>query len=69
MTKVEKCAHQSCVCIVHEGGEFGDYCSAHCQEAKDLTELRCECGHDACMADAEGRSPAGTVRREVGGRT
>ena len=52
MAPSEKCAHESCVCLVPENGEFGKYCSAHCREAKDLTELRCDCGHDACRADA-----------------
>ena len=55
----EKCAHQSCVCMVPENGEFGAYCSAHCQDAKDLTELRCECGHPGCMADAARGSRTG----------
>ena len=54
MAKAEKCAHQSCLCLVSEGGEFGAYCSAHCQDAKDLTELRCECGHPGCIAEAAG---------------
>ena len=57
MAKSEKCKHQSCVCMVQEGGEFGDYCSAHCQEAKDLTELKCDCGHPGCRVAAQGRSP------------
>lgn len=52
MAPSEKCAHESCVCLVPENGEFGKYCSAHCREAKDLIELRCHCGHDACRADA-----------------
>lgn len=59
MDKPAKCAHQSCVCVVFDGGEFGDYCSAHCQDAKDLTELRCECGHASCVADAARPAAAG----------
>jgi hypothetical protein len=50
MAKAEKCKHEVCLCTVPEGGEFGDYCSAACQSAKDMTALRCHCGHDACMA-------------------
>ncbi len=42
-----KCAHEACHCIVMTD-EFDGYCSAHCQDAKDLSELRCECGHAAC---------------------
>jgi hypothetical protein len=37
--------------MVSEDGEFGAYCSAHCRDAKDLSELRCECGHTGCLAD------------------
>jgi hypothetical protein len=47
MDKPKKCAHEACGCVV-TSDEFGDYCSAHCQDAKHLTELRCECGHGAC---------------------
>ena len=52
MDTMEKCAHESCVCMVGKDGEFGKYCSAHCQDAKDLAEIRCECGHAGCAADA-----------------
>ena len=55
MAKIsEKCAHDSCVCLVPENGKFGAYCSAHCQDAKDLSELRCECGHPGCAANMAG---------------
>jgi hypothetical protein len=56
MAKSEKCAHESCICMVADDGEFGAYCSAHCRDAKDLTELRCECGHAGCLADATRRA-------------
>jgi hypothetical protein len=56
MAKSGKCAHESCVCMVADDGEFGAYCSAHCRDAKDLTELRCECGHAGCLADATRRA-------------
>jgi hypothetical protein len=59
MAKPEKCAHQSCVCVVPEDAEFGDYCSAHCRDAKDLTELRCECGHPGCLADSSTQAAGG----------
>jgi hypothetical protein len=49
MADPKKCAHQACACQV-TNDEFGDYCSPHCQEAGELTELRCECGHPACQA-------------------
>jgi hypothetical protein len=52
MDKPQKCAHPSCVCLVKEDGEFGAYCSAHCRDAKELAELRCECGHAGCLADS-----------------
>lgn len=60
MAKSDKCAHDSCVCMVAEGGEFGKFCSAHCRDAKEIAELRCECGHAGCAADAH--------RQAVGGK-
>ena len=56
MAKSEKCAHESCVCMVTDNGDFGAYCSAHCRDAKHLSELRCECGHAGCLADATRRA-------------
>ena len=58
MDSPKKCKHESCVCTVPNNGEFGAYCSAHCRDAADLTELRCECGHAGCIADAAARVPA-----------
>jgi hypothetical protein len=43
-----KCAHPACNCTVAEKGEFGKYCSEHCKEAKQITELRCGCRHPGC---------------------
>ena len=43
-----KCAHPSCECIVEPNGSFGKYCSEHCKQAGDKTELRCDCQHPAC---------------------
>ena len=54
MAKSAKCEHDSCSCMVTEGGKFGKYCSAHCQDAKDMAELRCECGHPGCTAATAG---------------
>lgn len=48
VTETNKCAHEGCKCNVPDNGQFGKYCSAHCQNAKDLTELRCDCGHPGC---------------------
>jgi hypothetical protein len=44
----DKCAHEPCKCSVPKDAPFGKYCSEHCQTAKDLTELVCECGHPGC---------------------
>jgi len=49
MSDVEKCAHPACKCSVTAGGPFGKFCSEHCQEAKALTELKCDCKHPACQ--------------------
>jgi len=59
MAGTRKCAHEACVCMVQEKSDFGAYCSAHCRDAKNLSQLRCECGHAGCLADSTRR--AGTV--------
>jgi hypothetical protein len=40
------CGHEQCDCPASESG----YCSDHCKEAvkQDITEIRCDCGHDGC---------------------
>jgi hypothetical protein len=48
MADVNKCAHPACKCSVAKGGVYGDYCSEHCQEAKHITEIRCDCKHPGC---------------------
>ncbi len=48
MTPPKKCAHPACRCTVAENGQFGEYCSDRCREAKKMNELRCECGHPDC---------------------
>jgi hypothetical protein len=48
MTTSTKCAHPACQCSVGANGPFGKYCSEHCKEAGELSELRCECGHPGC---------------------
>ena len=57
VTYPKKCAHKVCVCLVNKDSEFGDYCSQHCKDAGDMIELKCDCGHDACMADQAGKAP------------
>lgn len=44
----QKCAHPACSCLVNKDGKFGAYCSEHCQEAKNMVELRCDCKHVGC---------------------
>jgi hypothetical protein len=50
MADLNKCAHPSCNCMVGKGGEHGKYCSEHCKEKRQTTELRCDCQHQACRA-------------------
>ena len=57
MAKIEKCAHSSCDCRVNTEGEFGKFCSAHCESAKDIVDLRCECGHPVCDVAMRGQMP------------
>ena len=40
--------HPACSCTVSKGGDFGKYCSEHCKEMRDVTELRCGCRHPGC---------------------
>jgi len=46
--ETNKCAHPACNCMVPKGGQFGKYCSEHCKEAGDITELHCDCKHPGC---------------------
>ena len=48
MAETQKCAHPACNCTVAPGGPHGKYCSVHCKEAGQKTELRCDCQHLAC---------------------
>ncbi len=48
MDTPSKCAHPACKCTVAAGGPYGKYCSESCSEAKDLTEIRCDCKHAVC---------------------
>jgi hypothetical protein len=42
------CAHPACTCTVAPHGPFGKYCSEHCKQKGDMTELRCGCNHPGC---------------------
>jgi len=44
----DKCAHPACKCAVPKDGPHGKYCSAHCATAKNISELKCDCGHPGC---------------------
>jgi hypothetical protein len=48
MAEPAKCAHPVCQCMVSPGGSFGKYCSEHCKQAGDKTELHCDCHHQGC---------------------
>ena len=49
MSDVEKCAHPMCKCTVSTEGRYGKFCSEHCQEAKQITEVKCDCKHPSCQ--------------------
>jgi hypothetical protein len=52
----EKCAHPSCSCRATTESK---YCSSYCEDAKDTTEIGCNCGHAGCeIGAAEVESPA-----------
>jgi hypothetical protein len=42
------CAHPSCKCVLSADRPHGKYCSEHCKEAAQTTELRCGCQHAEC---------------------
>jgi hypothetical protein len=48
MAAAVKCAHPACQCMVEPKGPHGKYCSDHCRQAGDKTELRCDCQHPPC---------------------
>ncbi len=48
MAPSSKCAHPSCQCLIEANGPHGKYCSDHCKQAGDKTELRCDCQHPPC---------------------
>jgi hypothetical protein len=48
ITDHNKCAHDGCNCSVSGDGPFGKFCSQHCEQAGDITELKCDCGHPGC---------------------
>ena len=53
-----KCAHPACGCLTIKDSK---YCSQSCQEAADLTEIACQCGHPGCAAQARGSEPSARV--------
>jgi len=46
MDNQKKCKHAGCNCVP-PGKEA--YCSQRCKDAKNVTELTCQCGHPACQ--------------------
>jgi metallothionein len=48
MAKDNKCKHPACSCRVPDGES---YCSAACSDAKDITELTCQCDHPGCQGE------------------
>jgi len=54
----KKCAHPSCNCQTAKGAK---YCSAYCEDAKDTTEISCNCAHAGCELSV---SRAGSGRAE-----
>ena len=61
MARTRKCAHPACNCVPADGSK---YCSQYCADAKDTTEIACNCGHAGC---AWASAAAGASPLEVGG--
>jgi hypothetical protein len=49
MSKQEKCKHPACNCMAPEGQA---YCREMCRDARNVTELACQCNHSACRGGA-----------------
>lgn len=49
MTETKKCAHPACDCVAAVKSK---YCSEKCEDAKNMTELACQCDHPACRGEA-----------------
>jgi metallothionein len=49
MTEKKKCAHPACSCTAPDTQK---YCSQTCQDAKNVTELACQCDHPGCRGEA-----------------
>ena len=43
--EVKKCVHPACSCTAPQDSK---YCSTYCEDAKDTTEISCNCGHSGC---------------------
>jgi hypothetical protein len=48
MKDVQKCAHPACKCLVPSNGPHGKYCSVVCQNASEVADVKCNCGHPGC---------------------
>jgi hypothetical protein len=44
-SRLEKCAHPSCLCLVKEGEK---YCSTFCEGEAKTADIVCLCGHSEC---------------------
>jgi hypothetical protein len=53
MDEKKKCKHPACNCET-----MSDYCSTHCEEAGDMLELACDCGHPGCKEMMAAVEPA-----------
>lgn len=51
MSKQEKCKHPACSCMAPEGQS---YCGDWCKDAKNMTEIACQCKHPGCRGSALG---------------
>lgn len=47
MPDKKECKHPGCSCTAQEGS---DYCSQYCHDARDTTEIACNCGHTGCKS-------------------
>jgi hypothetical protein len=58
MTETKKCEHPACTCMARAES---NYCSQSCEDAADMTEISCNCGHAGCEMGTDAAIPGATL--------
>jgi hypothetical protein len=57
MPETKKCEHPACTCMAPAESK---YCSQSCEDAADMTEISCNCGHAGCELGTDATIPSAT---------